>query len=79
MMKCSKQKQSPDKQSDNNACNPFMACPYGNFYLSEKTNFDFTNLPIDKIYIIPVNDNRLSENLTQCWHPPQMFSILQNL
>jgi len=74
MMKCDKkQKQPSNKTCESNSCNPFMACASGNFYLVEKTGLSFTNLPVNKNRIILVNDNRLSDNLSECWHPPRVL------
>lgn len=72
-MKCDKQKQAPARECGTNtdACNPFMSCVYGNFYLVEKTGITFTKLTITKITIIPVNDNRLSDTSSDFWHPPK--------
>ena len=55
-----------------------MACAYGNFYLLEKSGFTFTKLLIDKTRIIPANDNRLSDNISDCWHPPQKQPVANN-
>jgi len=77
-MKCSKEKEPPAKQCDQNACNPFMACAYGNFYLLEKSGFTFTTLSINKTRIILVNDNRLADNLSDCWHPPRKQPAANN-
>jgi len=74
-MKCHKKKQSASNPCENNACNPFMACAYGNFYLAEKTVFEFTALLINAGRLAPVNDNRLSETLSDCWHPPRSQAL----
>jgi hypothetical protein len=71
MMKCAKQRQVPAKQCDGNSCNPFMACVYGNFFLAEKAGLNFTNCSLTRRTIIPTNDNRLSDNSSDCWHPPK--------
>jgi hypothetical protein len=72
-MKCHKEKQQPcrNEKCENNGCNPFMACAYGNFFLINKNSFAF-NLPqMKKSKMVTINDNRLSNKLSDCWHPPQ--------
>jgi hypothetical protein len=79
MMKCNKrEKQQSNKTCEGNSCNPFMACASGNFYLMEKTSLTFTNLPINKKKNILINDNRLSDNLSNCWRPPRMLPFQKN-
>ncbi len=46
MMNCHKKDQQSgndnNNKCENNSCNPFMACAYGNFYLAEKSVFTFS-------------------------------------
>ncbi len=71
MMSCHKKKQSPRKACEGMGCNPFMACAYGNFYVVEKSDISFKSLVVSNIKIVPSNDNRLADNLSDCWHPPR--------
>jgi hypothetical protein len=75
MTKCPKQKQqaNKNKQCENNGCNPFMACAYGNFYYTLKNTFIFTSLLKNGDKKIPINDNRLATKLSECWHPPESY------
>jgi hypothetical protein len=52
-------------------CNPFMACAFGNFYLVEESGFDLFTIAPEKDKQFAVNDNRLSTNLSESWHPPE--------
>jgi hypothetical protein len=72
-MKCHKKNQSPKKkeQCENNACNPFMACAYGNFFTNDNNLYSLTVYGIRKRKTEIVNDNRLSSSLSDCWHPPE--------
>jgi hypothetical protein len=55
-------------------CNPFMACAFGNFYLVEKSGFDFSGIAPEKEKKIAIDDNRLSKGLSESWHPPERLS-----
>ena len=78
MMKCNKQRKPSNKGCEGNACNPFMACVYGNFYALEKTGLTFSNLVTNSIKSIIVDDNRLSDNISECWHPPRKLLFQYN-
>jgi hypothetical protein len=71
---CSKNDKEPKKDTDcrNKSCNPFIACAYGNFYFLSNSRIDFGNLPLNKQKTYSYNDNRLSANPSECWHPPQV-------
>jgi hypothetical protein len=72
--KCHKAKQPKDKKEcGNNRCNPLMACPTGNFYLSGYPQLAISPVILLKQKIVLVNDNRLSKQLTECWHPPEII------
>ena len=72
-MKCHKKNQKPEKNEkcENNACNPFMACAYGNFFTNDNNIYSITVYGIRKEKIITANDNRLSTCSSDCWHPPE--------
>jgi len=71
--KCHRGKQQPSKNEkcENNGCNPFLACAYGNFYLINKNIFTFNPTAIKKEKMAAMDDNRLATKLSDCWHPPQ--------
>ena len=71
--KCHKaEKKDKPRQCENNGCNPFMACTFGNFFFNEQEFVLSTrdNLPRQKMIV--VNDNRISGKLSDFWHPPEM-------
>jgi hypothetical protein len=74
-MKCQKKQQAPRNPCANNACNPFMACAYGNFYLLAKNSFEFNCILINRTSPAAINDNRLSDSAPDCWHPPRMQAL----
>ncbi len=76
---CSKNKCSRPKtpESGNNCgadrCNPLLGCPSGNFYLLNHSYISLPSFIIFKQKNILVNDNRISKQLTECWHPPEII------
>lgn len=77
MMKCHKEKHpsGDNRKCESDGCNPFMACAYGNFYLLEKSGFNFLTIVPEIEKKAAINDNRLSTRLSDCWHPPE-FALL---
>ena len=77
--KCAKSEPKPRRSDncENNRCNPFMFCSYGNFYLLNRGIFIFPSLPIEKCRSAIMNDNRLSTRISECWHPPNyiLFTV----
>lgn len=73
--KCKKPNDKKEKNDCNNTnrCNPLMSCPSGNFYLSNPVNISFVNFLVPEIKKTPVNDNRISEYLSEWWHPPEII------
>lgn len=74
--KCGKEEEDPTRQKDNcenRSCNPFLSCVYGNFFLLDKQFilFDFLTMPKQKLIVN--NDNRIVQNLSECWHPPETY------
>ena len=66
------------KDCEGNGCNPFMACSLGNYYLAE-TSFVLTlPQPLIKEKFPVVNDNCLSGNADDFWHPPEETLLLFN-
>jgi len=78
MMKCPKKSPpaSDNKKCRREGCNPFMACAYGNFYMAEKGGIGFLSITPEKKKKMAINDNRLSTNLSESWHPPECISDL---
>lgn len=75
MMKCNKQtKRTADKPCGNAGCNPFMACAYGNFYISSHNIISLTLPSLLSLRSIPLDDNRLSEKSSDWWHPPRFYA-----
>ncbi|MDP4150168.1 MAG: hypothetical protein Q8943_12195 [Bacteroidota bacterium] len=81
-MHCSGRPEPKDGKNDcpgsgcqGTACNPFMACAYGNFYLPAKSGAGLVapSLSVEKRF--PENDNRLSSRLSESWHPPEAFAV----
>jgi hypothetical protein len=73
MMKCHNKKHPSTKgnKCENNGCNPFTACAYGNFYTVSKAVLSFTIIASKREKITPINDNRLASFSSDCWHPPE--------
>ena len=72
--RCHRAKQPEDKKDcGNNRCNPLMACLAGNFYLFGYPHLAISPLILLKQKIGLVNDNRVSKQLTECWHPPEVI------
>ena len=61
-----------EENCDNRGCNPFMSCPFGNFFVmaSSLTPVSF------RITLVSTNlyktDEYLSTYLSDCWHPPEI-------
>jgi hypothetical protein len=58
---------------ERNQCNPLMSCPGGNFYVFGNSHFSLPSPILLKQKPIAVNDNRISQRLSECWHPPEMI------
>ena len=72
--KCNKPISTEDKKDcESNRCNPLMACPLGNFYLVGYSHISIATLILPKQKTTLVNDNRISTQLTECWHPPEII------
>jgi len=79
---CSKTKTDPVKQESDengdcrdNACNPFVPCSLGFCcYLVENFISHLPAYTFNKPELLYFDDNRLSGNFSECWHPPEMIS-----
>jgi hypothetical protein len=50
-----------------------MACAYGNFFIIEKQTCKTAIIVFVQEKIPVVNDYRLSTNISECWHPPELL------
>jgi len=75
-MKCHKESPPANdtKKCQRESCNPFMACAYGNFYLLQNSGIDILPVTPEQEKRIAIDDNRLSTNLSESWHPPRGIS-----
>jgi len=74
MKTCGKAKSNEEKKEcEEQGCNPLMSCPAGNFYLNSSSHFSIASLIIPKQKTPLVNDNRISKQLTECFHPPEII------
>jgi hypothetical protein len=72
--KCSKPKTQEDKRDcEDDRCNPLLGCPTGNFYVHNYTYILVTSPIMPKQELALFNDNRISKQLTECWHPPEII------
>ncbi|SRR5258706_13734890 len=72
--KCSKPKrEDKGRDCEGDRCNPLMGCPSGNFYVHNYTCISMISWIIPKQKTALVNDNRISNQLTECWHPPEII------
>ena len=79
--KCTKEKPSKKETSqkkddcNNEGCNPFTPCPIGSCCYLIENFFSYTSVSIVKKQKIALfNDNRLLNNLSECWRPPKTLS-----
>ena len=74
--KCSLPVSSGEKEDcNNNGCNPFVPCNMGFccFLVENAFAYSVHSLTSQKIYF-HFDDNRLQNNLSECWHPPEILS-----
>lgn len=68
---------SDDREDENdcegNRCNPIMSCPTGNFYLFNQPQLSLEALKLSKEKQALINDNRIVEQMAECWHPPEII------
>lgn len=71
---CNKpQTEEQKKACEEEGCNPLMSCPAGNFFLFSHTQIAINSFQPAKAKTRLVNDNRLSKQLTECFHPPELI------
>ena len=70
--KCSKPISKSKEKCSKEHCNPLLGCPSGNFYIHNYSLISLTSFIVFKQKPIWVNDNRISKQLTECFHPPEI-------
>jgi hypothetical protein len=72
-MTCCKKNKNPhnSEKCGDNACNPFMACAFGNYFTNDSPVYSLPAYALRREKITIANDNRLFACLTDCWHPPE--------
>jgi len=71
MKKCGKESGKENKDCSSNACNPFMPCAIGNFFLNETTYHQNDAVTILSLENIIRNEKIISSYTAYCWHPPK--------
>ena len=71
--KCSKPTSKSNKKCSTEHCNPLLGCPSGNFYVHNYFLISLSSFILLKQKPILVNDNRISKQLTECFHPPEII------
>ena len=72
--KCNKPTENDDKnECEKNRCNPLMSCPTGNFYLYGQSWMGVPPFAFSKQKKVLTNDNRIQEQPSGCWHPPEII------
>jgi hypothetical protein len=72
--KCSKPRPEENKKDcEGNRCNPLMGCPTGNFYIHNYSTIAVSLLIVPRQRAVLFNDNRISKQATECWHPPEII------
>ena len=70
--KCNKPSKSDDKGScNNNGCNPSLGCCSGNFFVHQHSTISLNSWFVQRQMLIVTDDNRISKNLSECFHPPE--------
>jgi len=76
--KCPSKKQGKQEQSENpcNTCNPFMPCNACGYMPEETRQFILPATSGNADNTIATDDFIFSTYDADCWHPPELFSIL---
>jgi len=79
--KCCKEKNQPKKKPCTNQancntdfCNPFVPCGFSIAYRTMQVKFENPVLELSKIMKPAVNDDIISNYLSDCWRPPELLS-----
>jgi hypothetical protein len=76
--KCNKSSDSKEEKGCNsNTCNPSIGCTSGNLYIHQHSQILFALSIAQRQKAILVDDNRILESLSECWHPPEAYLIQQ--
>lgn len=63
---------SPEKKNcSKEACNPTLGCSSGNFFIHQHHQISIVSLIALMQKGFVQDDNRISDNLRECWHPPE--------
>ena len=68
---CSSEAPPEEDDCERPGCNPLLGCSSGNFYIHDYATISLTTLLIPKKKLFVTDDNRLLEQLNECWHPPE--------
>ena len=70
--KCNKAAKTQDKDDcRTEGCNPTLGCSSGNFFAHYHSQLSFEEWFEQKQKLIVANDNRIINNMSECWHPPE--------
>ncbi len=69
---CCKKEPCKKENKENKNCNPFTTCPLCSSFLPAKPSILIAFTLQSKIIFFIKNDNRIIQNLSECWHPPNM-------
>jgi hypothetical protein len=76
--KCPKQKEKTQEEKDkckDTGCNPFVPCSMGYCCYLVENFYSYTSASlVKKQKIALIDDNRLLNKLSECWHPPELLS-----
>jgi hypothetical protein len=67
---CKKHASKKSSKEQDKDCNPFMGCSSCNLFIIDKPVPDQLPVILLKEKNIVKNDNRIIQNLSECWHPP---------
>jgi hypothetical protein len=62
------------KGCEEKQCNPLLGCTAGNFYIHQFATINLVFPLIIKNKILVFDDNRLQDQMNECWHPPESIS-----
>ena len=70
--KCGNPSKSKGKDECNNGgCNPTLGCSSGNFYIHHNFQISIISWLAPKQKTVVTDDNRIINNMSECWHPPE--------
>lgn len=73
--KCNKPFKPEGKDNcKSDGCNPTLGCSSGNFYVHDHHHITLPSWFEQRQKTALINDNRISKNMNECWHPPEIIS-----